>query len=307
MDQRQTGIKFGQLSGRYELLKHLGQGGMAEVWLALDRQNGRTVAIKIINSQHPDPELLRRFSKEAERLSELNHTHILRIYDWYSGSTSATQEQSLDFPYIVMEYVEGGDLKERLKQRKGQPYPLEETLHIFAELCGAVQYAHDRGVIHRDLKPANILFRRSKNCPEEVVLSDFGLAVEVDDSYLSLPNAGTPAYMAPEQYNGEANEASDIYALGVILYQLCTGWLPSQKGNSRPGELNPALPKQLDKVILTALRKDPTKRFASASKFAEAVQAAVAASEYDTSFPPTNVRNNTLPVAPYHTIIYIQC
>lgn len=123
-----------------------------------------------------------------------------------------------------MEYARGGDLQWRLIF--GRPYPLGKSLRIFGQLCNAVQYAHEHGIIHRDLKPLNILFRQLPNGTEQVVLSDFGLSINVDATHHTFSQAGTLEYMAPKQFRGIMEPASDIFALGVILYQLCTGQVP---------------------------------------------------------------------------------
>ncbi len=261
--------------GRYRLDRSLGSGGMADVWLAWDEQRKRQVAIKVIRPEVLEQKTLNRFMKEALQLAQWDHQHILHVYDSKLELLDAAYASVI--PYIVMEYAESGDLKQRL--RMGKPYPFENAIRLFAELCAAVQYAHERGIIHRDLKPGNILFRRLPDGSEQAVLSDFGLAVDMNASQMSLPYAGTPAYMAPEQREGDAEPASDIYALGVILYQLCTGWLPSQKNSRLPGELHQALPKALDKVILKALAKDPAKRYASVALFSQAVLKAVTPSK----------------------------
>ncbi len=183
-----------------------------------------------------------------------------------------------------MEYARGGDLYSRLT--RGQPYPFDKTLHVFSQLCNAVQYAHEQGVIHRDLKPHNILIRQLPDGSEQIVLGDFGMAVEIDATHHTYADGGTPLYMAPEQFLGHAEAASDIFALGVILYQLTTGQFPfryvspyhqavSEDIPIAPSTLNPKLPKALDSVILTALTKVPTQRFSSAALFEKSIRVAV--------------------------------
>ena len=217
------GCAIERLGGRYRLDGSLGSGGMADVYLAWDEREKREVAIKIMKTHDLDQQTLNRFLKEASQVVGWNYLHILRVYEDAKLELLDAANGSI-VPYIVMEYVTGGDLHKRLKP--GQPYPLAETLRIFAQLCSAVQYAHERNVIHRDLKPLNILFRRLPDGSEQVVLSDFGLAVQVDATHHTFAHGGTLAYMAPEQFRGQAIRASDIFALGVILYQLCTGKLP---------------------------------------------------------------------------------
>jgi serine/threonine protein kinase len=184
----------------------------------------------------------------------------------------------------VMEYAQGGDLHKRLTP--GEPYPFAATLDLFAQLCSAVAYAHEHGVIHRDLKPLNILFRRLPGGSEQVVLSDFGLAVEADATHHTFAHGGTLLYMAPEQFRGHALPASDIFALGVIFYQLCTGHLPFRRNLQELHRLNsavptppsfivPALPEALDDVVLTALAADPEQRYPGANALWEAIHAVV--------------------------------
>lgn len=271
-----------RLGQRYRLEGILGSGGMADACLAWDEREEQEVAVKVIKPGELDQKTLDRFLKEADQMAQWRHPNILRIYgDTRLELLDAAQGSIV--PYIVMEHVQGGDLHHRL--RPGKPYPFPDTLSVFDQLCQAVAYAHEHGVIHRDLKPLNILFRRLSDGTEQVVLSDFGLAVEIDASHFTFAGAGTLPYMAPEQLNGQAQPASDIFALGVILYQLCTGHLPflrtiealRRRGPVAPPvpptTLNPLLPAELDDVILTALAEDPRDRFASAGNLWERVYA----------------------------------
>ncbi len=283
MELWRYGHPIKRLGKRYRLDGLLGQGGMADVCLAWDEKEKRKVAIKVIKEDCFDQEVLERFQKEASQVLGWNHPHILRIYDTVKWELVDGSHGSV-IPYIVMEYVPGTDLSKRL--RPEQPYPFGETLRIFAQLCSAVQYAHEQGIIHRDLKPHNILLRNLPDGSIHAILSDFGLAVRVDATHHTFAEGGSLSYMAPEQFRGKSTQASDIFALGVILYQLCTGKLPFHQslsthnrivieGPSRPSSINPSLPKALDDVILIALSEDQTKRFASASLFWESVRIAV--------------------------------
>jgi serine/threonine protein kinase len=261
--------------GRYVLEGVLGSGGMAEVWKAYDEHEMRDVAIKILNPDLVDQETMNRFVKEAGQVVGWQNPHILKIYDHMQ--IERLDANHLIF-YIVMEYAKGGDLQKRLTP--GKPYSLRATFTIVRQLCDAVAYAHRQGVIHRDIKPLNVLFRQPRTGPEEVVLSDFGLAVQVDASHHTFAEAGTLAYMAPEQFRGQAEPASDIFALGVILYRMCTGKLPFHRSLQElsllmageepfppaPSTLNPALPPRLDGVILCALEADPIDRYRSAEE-----------------------------------------
>ncbi len=278
------GYAIERLSQRYRLEGALGSGGMADVCLAWDEREEREVAIKIIKPDQLDQRTLDRFVKEAAQVARWRHPNILHIYsDLKLELLDAAQGSIL--PYIVMEYARGGDLHKRLSP--GVPYPLGATLHIFAQLCRAVAYAHEHGIIHRDLKPLNVLFRVLPAGDEQVVLSDFGLAVEMNATHLTFARGGTLLYMAPEQLRGQVQPASDIFALGVILYQLCTGHLPFRRSlhdlhpnapvlvPPAPGTLVAALPPALDDVILTAINADPTRRFATAAALWDAVHEAV--------------------------------
>ncbi len=272
------------LGQRYRLDGMLGSGGMAEVCLAWDERDQREVALKILKSDDLDQDTLNRFMKEAGQIVDWQHPHILRIYEQMQIELIDVTQGSVLF-YIAMEYARGGDLQKRLTP--GKPFPLSAGFALFRQLCDAVEYAHTHGVIHRDLKPLNILFRRPTTGPEEVVLSDFGLAVQADASHHTFARGGTLAYMAPEQLQGHAQPASDLFALGVILYQLCTGRLPFRRtlldlaraGDlltpTRPSLLNVDLPLGLDEPILRALQELPTERYHSAREFWDTVHLAL--------------------------------
>ncbi|MEO7021912.1 MAG: serine/threonine-protein kinase [Ktedonobacteraceae bacterium] len=272
------------LGQRYRLDGMLGSGGMAEVCLAWDERDQREVALKILKSDDLDQDTLNRFMKEAGQIVDWQHPHILRIYEQMQIELIDVTQGSVLF-YIAMEYARGGDLQKRLTP--GKPFPLSAGFALFRQLCDAVEYAHTHGVIHRDLKPLNILFRRPTTGPEEVVLSDFGLAVQADASHHTFARGGTLAYMAPEQLQGHAQPASDLFALGVILYQLCTGRLPFRRtlldlaraGDlltpTRPSLLNVDLPPGLDEPILRALQELPIERYHSAREFWDTVHLAL--------------------------------
>lgn len=273
------GRSIEQLALRYRLEGSLGSGGMADVCLAWDERDERDVAIKVIRPDTLDQRTLDRFMKEAAQVAKWHHPHILRVYSELKLELLDAAQGAI-VPYIVMEYAQGGDLQKRLTT--GQPYPLATTLDIFAQLCSAVAYAHEQGVIHRDLKPLNILFRSLPDEPDEVVLSDFGLAVEMSATHHTFARGGTLPYMAPEQLQCHVEAASDIFALGVILYQLCTGRLPFRRTLQDlrrsdafsppilPSRIAPNLPPSLDDAILIALAEKPADRYANASQFWEA-------------------------------------
>ncbi|HTK11732.1 MAG TPA: protein kinase, partial [Ktedonobacteraceae bacterium] len=269
--------RYGQaierLGERYRLEGSLGSGGMADVCLAWDEQLQAEVAIKVIKAEGMEQRTLNRFLKEAAQVAKWRHPHILRFYGEARLELLDPARGSV-VPYIVMEYARGGDLHHRL--RKGQPYPLLDTLVLFSQLCSAVAYAHAHGLIHRDLKPQNILFRRLPDGSEQALLSDFGLAVEVSATHHTFAHGGTLPYMAPEQLRGQPIPSSDLFSLGVILYQLCTGRLPFQRTlrdlhrslphPPLPTTLNPELPAVLDAIILRALADEPAQRYATADE-----------------------------------------
>jgi serine/threonine protein kinase len=262
------GHAFEQLGKRYHLHQLLGSGGVADVCLAWDEHQHCQVAVKVLKLDHLTlemqgetlPDLLSRFLKEGSLVARWRHPHIVQLFDEARLEVLDPAIGSM-VPYLVMEYVPGGDLQSRL--RPGEPLGLQNTLRIFEQLCSAVHYAHDHEVIHRDIKPSNVLFRQLSDGSEQVVLSDFGLA---EATHHTFPGAGTPVYMAPEQRRGQAQKTSDIFALGVLLYRLCTGTFPSTPPVA-PSHLHPALPTALDQVILTALAQDPAQRFVSADLF----------------------------------------
>ena len=305
------GYPIKQLGGRYTLLHPLGRGGMGDVCLAWDEQNSRMVAAKVMLPVL-DPRRPRRFLREGVIAVSLHHQHVIHVYDYgdrvqteRGDAPDSVGRDELVIPYIIMEYIKEGNLEEWLAKRWLEPertFSLDEILGIFEQLCTAVQYIHSKGLIHRDIKPANILFRElpQKGGQIEVVLSDFGLTVGDYDT-LSQPKAGTMVYTAPEQRQGDPQKASDIFSLGVLLYQLCTGHLPFQMTDlelpqqepSRPIWLNPSLSPALDSVILRALSDDPAQRFESASLFWQAVQNAVRQTPSpQISWPQTNPLSN---------------
>ena len=254
--------------GRYELRRRLGQGGMAEVYLAYDRRVRRQVAIKVLYGR--DEPFVRRFEREASSVGTLSHNHILPLYDF--------GEQS-PWYYLVMPYVEGGTLRDYLL--KSKLLTLEEAASVIGQIASALQCAHDHGLVHRDVKPSNILLRQDGYA----YLVDFGLAKAITGGEsLTTVGAmlGTPAYMAPEQSNGLSDYRSDIYSLGVILYQMLTGRVPFtadspiaislkhiQATPIPPRELNSEIPPSVEEIILKAMAKDPNERFQQAQALSD--------------------------------------
>jgi len=261
---------LGTTIGRYQLQNLLGRGGMAEVYKAHHLKLDRDVAVKVMLGHIAErPDLITWFEHEAMTVARLRHPNIVQVYDFDIAS---------DMRYLVMEFIAGKALNEELQKRKkeGQLLTLAEVVRIFDALTAAVAYAHSRGVIHRDLKPANVMF----TAEGQVVLTDFGVAYLSTSTTLATPGliVGTPSYMSPEQGRGAAvDPRSDIYTLGIILFELVTGQLPFTAANPygiiqqhliapfpSPTKLNPALPSAIEEIILKATQKDPVQRYDSA-------------------------------------------
>ena len=272
------GFEAGQLvDDRYRVLGKLGGGGMADVYLAEDTTLGRRVALKVLLKRFVEDEtFVERFRREAKAAAGLNHPNVVSIYDW--GQIDHVY-------YIVMEYVEGETLKERIR-RVGR-LPAGEAVAIVVELLSAVQFAHANNVVHRDIKSQNILIDRHG----KVKVTDFGIARAGDSSMTEAGSIlGTAQYLAPEQAKGErVDERSDLYSVGVVLYEMLTGSVPF-KGDSavtvamkhvnelpvEPAELVPGLPYALNQIVLKALAKSPERRYASAAEFAHDLRSAMA-------------------------------
>ncbi len=261
--------------GKYEIIERLGRGGMAEVYRAYHTSLDRYVAIKVLHAfLADDPEFKNRFEKEAQNVAKLKQSHIVQVYDFEYDAEGESY-------YMVMELIEGPTLKERLVGLAEQDrlMPLDESLRIIREAAEALAYAHSRNMIHRDVKPANLMLDHD----DRVVLTDFGIAKIVTGVQFTASGGmvGTPAYMAPEQGLGEAgDERSDLYSLGVILFQLVTGTLPYEADTPLATILkhlheptpsararNPILPEAIDRVIAKAMAKDPEDRYQTASQF----------------------------------------
>lgn len=250
---------------RLDIVELLGRGGMGAVYKARQRDLDRLVALKILRpGLDADPGFAERFTREARALAQLNHPGIVTLYEF--GKTSAGRY------FILMEFVDGMNLRQLLAAGRLSP---REALAIVPPLCDALQYAHDRGLIHRDIKPENLLIDRLGR----IKIADFGiarLASEGRDGPPGRPSenptfsevAGTPAYMAPEQRDHPAavDHRADLYALGVVLYQMLTGELPAA-GQLRPPSTRVQLDVRLDEIVLRALEKDPARRYAAASDF----------------------------------------
>jgi eukaryotic-like serine/threonine-protein kinase len=264
------------LSGRYELGDRLGSGGMSNVYKATDRILERTVAVKVLAEHLSDDErFVARFRREALAVAKLIHPNIVQVYD-----TGVDEGRH----YIVMEYVEGRSGAQIL-QRQG-PLDPETAAEVGIQACAGLDYAHRRGIIHRDVKPGNLMIVGGPVGGGElaVKLTDFGIARAIEQTRITQVGSvvGTAAYLAPEQVRGEeATPATDVYALGVVLYQFLTGRLPYEgstlaelavrQQNERPlppSTYNDAVPETLGAAVQRALEGDPARRYASADELA---------------------------------------
>ncbi len=274
--------------GRYEVVAILGQGAMGTVYKAVDPVIERTVAIKTINLNLSKQELAgfeERFYREAKSAGRLNHPNIITIYD--VGETDG-------IAYIAMEYLEGESLRDMLDS--GVVLPAEIIADLVSRIAGALDYAHRHHIVHRDIKPANIMVTASR----DVKIMDFGIAQIPTGSRTQLGTVlGSPKYMAPEQVAGQATDnRTDIFALGVVLYEMLTGKPPFEGDNLSaimyqilneapmpPSARNPRVPAAFDGVIARALAKRPEDRYASAGEFARALRALAGLPEADDALP----------------------
>lgn len=254
------------LGGRYEVLERVGGGGMALVYKARDLLLDRIVAVKVLRPQFAhDEDFVRRFRREARSAASLSHPNIVGIYD---------VGQDGDAHYIVMEYVEGRNLNEVIRERA--PLQVEEAVRIAAQICEALEHAHQNQIIHRDIKPHNILIGNNGR----VKVTDFGIARAVTAATITQTGSvvGSVHYFSPEHAKGVATgEKSDLYSLGIVLYQMLTGRLPFlgespisvalkhlQEPFEQPRKVNPHIPQSVENIILRAMRKNPQERYQSA-------------------------------------------
>jgi tRNA A-37 threonylcarbamoyl transferase component Bud32 len=249
-----------------EILEVAGSGGMGTIYKARQPQLDRLVALKILSPElGRDPAFAKRFSREAQALAKLNHTNIVSVFDFgHAGGCY----------YFLMEYVDGVSLRTLIDQKAIRP---DETHRIIIELCHALQFAHEEGIVHRDIKPSNILLDKKGR----VKIADFGLAglmvKEAKDASAGRQIAmfmGTPLYMAPEQVNRpwKVDRRADIYALGVVAYEMLTGTLPV--GDFEPPSHTAGVDPSLDQVVMRALAREPRRRYQSANEVRAAVEKA---------------------------------
>ena len=288
----------GKQLGAYQIVAPLGEGGMAAVYKAHHAATERYVALKILPRHFAsDPNFVTRFKQEAKVLAQLQHPHILPVFDFGEAE---------GYTYLVMPYIKGGTLTDLLK---GQPLSLANIRRITLQIGGALDYAHVRGLVHRDVKPSNVLIDETGNC----LLSDFGLAKILEgNATITTSGAvmGTPVYMSPEQGMGQrVDRRTDIYALGVILFEMAVGSPPYKADTPMavmikhisdplpvPSSLVEGFPESLESVILKSLAKNPDERYQTAGAMVQALQTAL--DSVGTAFTPTPIASvtiNTLP------------
>src|SRR5579859_7719809 len=257
------------LNGRYRLISQQGSGGMAVIYKAQDLALGRTVAVKVLRpSLTGDPTFLERFRQEARNVANLAHPNIVTLYD--VGQDGNTY-------YMVMEYIEGKDLKKLI--RESAPFSVERALHIAIQICAGIGYAHRAGLVHADVKPQNVLVTED----DHVKVTDFGIAQALSKTQTQEKQSvvwGSPHYFAPEQASGEPpSPASDVYAIGIVLFEMLTGKLPYNGADQQELALahirdevphvmqfNPNVPVHLDRIIYKVMSKEPANRYRTADQ-----------------------------------------
>lgn len=292
------------IGGRYKIKSHLGTGGMATVYLAQDLILERLVAVKVLRFDfHTNQDAMRRFQREAQSATQLVHPNIVGVYD--VGEEQGTH-------YIVMEYVKGTDLKEYIRQRG--PLPPREAVRIMTQIVSAISMAHQNRIIHRDIKPQNILIDEEGN----VKITDFGIAIALSETSLTQTNTllGSVHYLSPEQARGGmATIRSDIYALGIVLYELLVGEVPFEGESAvsialkhfqeplpRISQMLPTVPQSLENVVLKATAKEPLNRYANCEEMLSDLQTSLSPERLnEPMFKPTEFTQETKVLQPIGT------
>ncbi|MDQ7034398.1 MAG: protein kinase [Anaerolineae bacterium] len=277
------------LNGRYALVAQQGSGGMSVIYKAIDRALGRTVAVKILRpSLTKDPSFLEKFRNEARSVANLSHPNIVTVHD--VGSDGPTH-------YIVMEMVEGTDLKKIIRENKA--LPVERALDLAVQICAGIGYAHRSGLVHADVKPQNILVTSQ----DLVKVTDFGIAQALSDTQPQERAEvvwGSPHYFAPEQAKGEQPAATaDVYATGIVLFEMLTGRLPYTGTNQQELAMahirdsipsvttfNPTVPDKLAKMVMKAMSKEPQNRFRDGDQFGNVLRDFRDKARMNTANPP---------------------
>jgi serine/threonine protein kinase len=271
MERDMNQLQPGQMLGPYRIIGQIGQGGMATVYKAYQPSMDRNVAVKVLPGQLADSaEFTQRFQQEARIIARLEHAHILPVFDY--GESEGVH-------YFVMRFLDAGTLKDKMQAVR--PLPLSEIDRLFTQLADALSYAHSQGVVHRDLKPANALIDSRGN----LFLTDFGIAKILESASPRLTQTdaimGTPDYISPEQAQAQTvDQRSDIYSLGIILYEMVTGRVPYTADTPLavilkhvthplplPSSVKPDIPETIERILLKALAKNPDDRFANVSEF----------------------------------------
>ncbi|HXR43972.1 MAG TPA: protein kinase, partial [Pseudolysinimonas sp.] len=293
------------IAGRYQLGELLGHGGMADVYAGLDARLGRQVAVKLLKpALANDPSFRTRFRQEAQAAARMAHPTIVRVFDAGEETVREPSGQEVQVPFIVMERVDGTLLKDLIARG---PVEATEAGRIVDGILTALEYSHRAGVVHRDIKPGNVMVTPSG----QVKVMDFGIARAISDSSATIAQTsailGTAQYFSPEQARGEAVDArTDLYATGVVLYELLTG-RPPFRGDTAvavayqhvseapipPNAINPAISPALNAVVMHALAKDRAERFQTASDFRRDLEIALAGKVPDRS-PAADDFNATL-------------